>query len=110
MGSRSDLNTLLSCILTANGAAGSNTAGNVYYQPPETIKMAYPCIVYSKSGVRSLYAGGGKYRTMIRYTVTVIDPNPDSAIFGRMLALPYCTFVRHFTKDNLNHEVFDLYY
>ena len=28
----------------------------VYYQPPETVKMEYPAIVYSKSNIRTARA------------------------------------------------------
>ena len=33
---------------------------NVYYQPPESIKMKYPAIVYSKSNIRSTFANDSR--------------------------------------------------
>ena len=44
------------------------------------------------------------------YEVTVIDKNPDSMIVDRVSKLPYCSHNRHYTADNLNHDVFIIYY
>lgn len=82
---------------------------NVYFQPPETIKMKYPCIVYERSGGDSDYADDNPYSYRFRYTVTVIDRNPDSLIPGKVALLPMCNIDRHFTSNNLNHDVFTLY-
>ena len=83
---------------------------NVYFQPPETIKMKYPCIVYERSSANTRFADNSPYIYKKRYTVTVIDKNPDSDIPDKIAHLPMCTFDRHFTSDNLNHDVFTLYY
>jgi len=40
----------------------------------------------------------------------VIDKDPDSEIPGMVAKLPLCKFVRHYTTDNLNHDVYRLYY
>jgi len=80
-----------------------------YYQPPETIKMRYPAIVYNLDSIEARYADNGRYMGLNRYTVTVIDKDPDSELPRRMITLPYCRFSRHFTSDNLHHFVFTLY-
>lgn len=90
--------------------AGLLGSGNVYFQPPESLKLRYPCILYERSGIRASSANNRQYMTHNRYTVTVIDEDPDSEIPGRVLRLPYCSFDRHFTADNLNHDVFTLYF
>jgi len=82
----------------------------VYFQPPPSIKMLYPCIVYTWSRLRTRFANGRMYAKKKEYTVTVIDPNPDSSIPDRVLSLPFCSFNRHFTADNLNHDVFQIHY
>ena len=89
-----------------------NTLGsrNVYFQPPETVKMTYPCIVYSRNSVDATYANNSLYNHKIRYTVMLIDKNPDSLIVDKLLKLPLCSFDRHYAKDNLNHDVFNIYY
>ena len=85
-------------------------ASNVYFQPPETIKMTYPCIVYIRNSAKTDFANNFPYQYTKRYEVTVIDENPDSEIPGKVASLPMCSFSRHFTSDNLNHDVFNLYF
>ena len=36
---------------------------HVYFQPPESIKLIYPCIVYSMSGVLKLNANNRLYKS-----------------------------------------------
>ena len=86
---------------------GSN---NVYYQPPETVKMEYPCIIYSRSKIDQTYADNQPYLSVIRYQVTLIDTKPDSEIIMRIASLPSCIFDRHYTTNDLNHDVFLIYF
>lgn len=83
---------------------------SVYYQPPETIKMEYPAIVYTKESVRKWSADDRPYVKRNRYTVTVIDRRPDNAAIDKLLELPYCSYDRHYAADNLNHDVLTLYF
>ena len=101
MASRLNLQTELETIL------GSR---NVYYQPPESVKMKYPAIVYSRKNIDNIFADDTVYTQNHSYELTVIDPNPDSEIVMKVSRLPACTFHRHYTADNLNHDVFRLYY
>lgn len=100
-GNRVELHSLL------EGLLGSR---NVYFQPPESFKLHYPCIIYERSGIRSDRADNRPYLTRKRYTVTVIDKDPDSKIPDKVVNLDYCVFDRHFTADHLNHDVFTLYF
>lgn len=81
-----------------------------YYSPPASIRMSYPCIRYELAGIRTDNADNLPYKNTKRYTVTVIDQDPDSKIPNRLLDLPYCVFDRSFTADDLNHFIFTLYY
>ena len=83
---------------------------NVYYQPPETVKLKYPCIIYARSSVKTKFADDNPYNHQTEYQVTVIDRDPDSLIPGKIAELPMCSFGRHYTSDNLNHDVYNLYY
>ena len=83
---------------------------NVYYQPPESLKMSYPAIVYSRKAIDNSYANNSVYKQNYAYEITVIDKNPDSEIVNKVSKLPTCRFDRHFKSDNLNHDVFTLYY
>lgn len=82
---------------------------NVYFQPPATIKLKYPCIIYKRSSVDTIYADNEPYRHHKGYTITVIDKNPDSDIPGKIAKLPLCRFERSFTQDNLNHDIYKVY-
>jgi len=83
----------------------------VYYQPPSTVKMSYPCIIYFVATDKPKYADNAIYNNLKRYTITVVDRNPDSAIPDNLRnALRYCTFDRTYVADNLNHFVFSIYY
>lgn len=83
---------------------------NVYYQPPASVKMSYPAIVYSCKDIRNDFANNDVYSQNRSYEVIVIDKNPDSEIVDRVSRLPMCRFDRHYTSDNLNHDVFILFY
>lgn len=83
---------------------------HVYFQPPPTVQMQYPCIVYQRDRADTEFAGNSPYRYTKRYQVTVIDRNPDSDIPDKVAALPMCIFSRFFVVDNLNHDVFTLYF
>ena len=83
---------------------------NVYYQPPESLKMNYPAIVYTRKTIDNSYANNSVYKQNYAYEITVIDKNPDSEIVNKVSKLSACRFDRHFKSDNLNHDVFTLYY
>ena len=85
-------------------------SSNVYYQPPESEKMKYPAIRYSKSNIESKYANDAKYSMMDRYEITVISKLPDHPVIKKLFMLPYCSYDRQYVADNLNHDVLTLYY
>ena len=101
MANRLDLQALLEDLL------GSR---NVYYQPPESVKMNYPASVYSLDNIEKTYANDGVYLFNRRYSVTVIDKNPDTDLVRKILELPMSRFDRHFKNDNLNHYIFNMYF
>lgn len=83
---------------------------NVYFQPPESIKMNYPAIVYSLNDIENVHADNGVYSSYKQYSVTLIDKNPDSQFVGMVAAIPTCRFNRHYKSENLNHWTFSLYF
>lgn len=87
-----------------------NGVEKVYFQPPESVKMSYPCIRYVINSDFNSRADNILYNHRIMYLVTVIDKNPDSIIPDALRVLPYCEFERFYTADNLNHWVFTIYY
>ena len=101
MGSRLDLQTLLEEVL------GS---GNVYVQPPASLRMNYDAIVYSRRSIDNSFANNNVYKQDDSYEITAIYRDPDSELPRRISLLPRCRFDRHFIVDNLNHDVFTIYY
>lgn len=101
MSSRLELHEILCDILGTR---------NVYYQPPESIKMQYPAIVYARSNINNTFADNDVYKQSHVYSVTVIDFDPDSEIVSAVSNLPRCRFDRHYAYNNLNHDVFTLYF
>jgi len=99
MGRRLDLHTLLLTVTE-----------NVYFQPPSETQMQYPCIVYQRYNGISNFADNNPYHHIVGYQVTVIDPDPDSAIPDKVAQLPMCRRNRFFVASNLNHDVFNLYF
>ena len=83
---------------------------NVYFQPPENIKMQYPAIVYERVYANTLHADNQPYRITKRYQVTVIDGDVDSPIPDKVALLPQCSFIRHFETNKLHHDIYNLYY
>ena len=82
----------------------------VYYQPPSNVKMKYPAIVYAREDINNTFADDSVYAQSHSYQITVIDEDPDSRLVEAISKLPRCRFVRHFTSDNLNHDVFTILY
>ena len=83
---------------------------HVYFQPPSTVKMDYPCIVYRRNSVQTIFGDDSLYHRRTRYQVMVIDANPDSEIPDKVARLSLCSFDRHYTSNNLNHDVYNIYY
>jgi len=101
MASRLDLQTKLEELL------GSR---NVYYQPPESVKMKYPAIRYSKQKPDTRHANDKVYMKTNCYEIIVISKTPDEPVIGKLEKLPMCEWDRHYSADNLNHDVLTLYF
>lgn len=101
MGQRLDLQTLFEDLL------GSE---NVYFQPPANVQMKYPCIVYKRDFARTQHADNRPYRYKKRYQVTHIGQDPDSPTPDKLAHVESSAFERHFTANNLHHDVFTIFF
>lgn len=101
MGKRLDLDAKFEELL------GSN---EVYFQPPASVKMQYPAIVYRRYNINNEHADDEVYAQSLEYEVIVIDRDPDSEIVMKVSRLPRCRHERHYTADGLNHDAFKLIY
>ena len=82
----------------------------VYYQPPESIRMSYPAIVYSLDSITERHANDTKYLQHRRYQIQYISRDPNEKIIDKLLELPYSSFDRRFEVDNLYHDCIQLYF
>ena len=91
-----------------------NLMGNevkVYFQPPENLKIKYPCIVFERTNALTDYADNVPYHITKRYTVTLISKTSDNEEYlDKLLQFPMSTYDRQFINDNLIHDVFSIYY
>ena len=103
MGSRLELHEELCDLLNSR---------NVYFQPPESKKLEYDCIVYNRNNILTQHANNKNlYLGHDRYELIYIYRNPDSQLYRDFLTrFKYCSLNRHFISDNLYHDVFNLYY
>jgi hypothetical protein len=101
MGTRLELHDLFRELLESD---------NVYFQPPTSIGLDYPAIIYNRDFEAVAFADDVPYARTWRYQVTVIDRDPDSPTLDKVASLPMTTFVRHFVADNLNHDVYSVYF
>lgn len=83
---------------------------NVYFQPPDTVNMVYPAIVYNRDFQVDNHADNIRYGSRIRYQTTIIARDPDSPIPDLVSALPMSKFVRHYTTAGLNHDIYYVYF
>lgn len=84
---------------------------NVYFQPPASVKMKYPCIKYSLSGESPEHANNRRYKSTDRYEVTTIEHDPDSPLHKKIIHhFQMCSFDRGYPADNLNHKVYSIYH
>ena len=72
--------------------------------------MTYPCIVYKRDDINTTFADDIPYILRKRFLVTVIDRDPDSVIPDRVSELPTALFNRSYVANNLNHDVFTIYF
>lgn len=83
---------------------------NVYYQPPASVRLEYPAIIYSVNDYDQTWADDYLYKKDRSYLVTLIHYDPDNDVIERLLwAFPKLRFDRTYTSDNLYHYVYVLY-
>lgn len=83
----------------------------VKFQPPPSYKMTYPACRYEQSNGKTEFASNMPYSFTKKYTVTIIDRNPDTDYVEKMaMAFPMCVMDRAYAVDGLNHYVFTLFW
>jgi hypothetical protein len=101
--SRKELERKLLDIKNQNGLKG------VYFEPPENLKIFYPCIVYNLREVRDSYADNVRYIERDVYSITLIELDADSPVYHYMLnSIPNIRMNSSYTSDGLYHKSFSV--
>lgn len=84
---------------------------NVYFQPPATLRLSYPCIVYHRDPIQIQRADNMNYKRDVRYNLTYITREADHMDFiQKVLDIPKTSHNQSYTSDNLYHEIFQITY
>lgn len=84
---------------------------NVYYQPPESKKLTYPCIVWSLNRIDPEYADNLPYTKDKSYQLILIHSDPDNTEVDQIADLPRCRMDRSpYVSGNLYHYPFTIYF
>lgn len=84
---------------------------NVYFQPPPTFKMEYPCVIYKLLSYDVKRADNIAYNIKKRYNVLVVDKDPETELPDKIMeAFNQCYFDRFYAADGLNHYSMSLYF
>lgn len=84
---------------------------NVYFQPPASVQLSYPCVIYNLGTGDIKRADNSVYAYTNSYEITFIYKKPNMDILEQMLrSFSMCSVSRVYVADNLNHYVFNVYY
>ena len=86
---------------------GSN---NTYFQPPESVKMQYPCIVWNLAKVPVQYADNIVYLTNPKYVLRYITRVPDDPMKDILVERLGVPIIQTYAKDGLYHYIYEFYY
>lgn len=86
------------------------TEDQLYFSPPEKVRLTYPCLIYNKTGYEIDNANNTSYKEHTIFNVTYITRNPDDDKPLEMKrALKNCKILSHETIDNLYHTYLRIY-
>lgn len=84
---------------------------NVYFQPPENVKLKYPACIYSLMNHRTHHADDRPYFARPKYNVQYITRDPDDSMINNLvMAFPTITHNTSFKSDGLYHFSYELYF
>lgn len=79
---------------------------HAYFQPPESVKMQYPCFVYHRANDEIIHGNDRPYLKKEVYEVTYITREAEPILPEAMKGLPNVSFNRRYAAENLNHFAF----
>lgn len=86
-------------------------ADYAYFQPPPSVRMHYPCFVYSLSRIVSKFADNKAYMNRRCYNLTYISLDPVEDFLDDVLThFSLIRLDRSYIADGLYHYAFVLFY
>lgn len=82
---------------------------NVYYDPPESVKMQYDAIRYTRKKIDNTFANNNVYKQDDCWEIIAIYRDADSDLPRKLSMRSMCIHDRHYVADNLHHDVFTSY-
>ena len=90
----------------------STNTGKVYFQPPSSVQLNYPCWVVERVGAFQPKANNKTYLFQASYKCMYMNRDePDPEVL-RIIPQRYecCKYQNHYVADNVHHDVFLIYY
>lgn len=72
--------------------------------------LEYPCIVYGPGPGWTTFADNNPHIYTQQYEVSLIGQAPQPEKFMKLALLPMSVHSRSYVADNLNHDVFNIYF
>lgn len=76
---------------------------HVYFQPPASKQLIFPCIIYSLDNLDINRADNEVYRLNDTYSITYATRDPDDENIHIIARLPMCSMTNTSTMDNLHN-------
>lgn len=98
----------LLCNVIGAPFSDENDSDHCYFNPPASLQLHYPCMIYRYMGNVEIFADNKKYIRYKQYVLTYITEDPDTKVADKISDLKYCKFDRAYTSDGLHHFVYTL--
>lgn len=90
----------------------------VYFEPPENVRLQYPCAVFKRGTNSSRNADNRVYKLDNSYDLTYISRVPDDQMSNIIMVgdathkPPFrkLRHIRHYVADGMHHDQYKLYY
>ena len=83
---------------------------NVYFQPPPSLQIKYPCIIYEVRTRSTQYADNKPYIHHNVYKVTYIDKDPESDVPNKILDMPMTIHETQYKSSEMYYNVIRITY
>ena len=83
-------------------------ACNVYFMPPQEMRLSYPAIVYYLGGGSDSYADNVRFLPRTTFDVTLIENEPLSPKVDEIRDLKHSSYMTSFKKDHLHQHQFKI--